>query len=605
MSRFPESLASGPPLVADGGMGALVASAVPGLRCPEEANLRAPESVLEVHLGYIRAGADLIETNSFGANRAKLGRQFLAEELEAINAAAVRIAREAREVAGRDVFIGGSIGPLGDVELRGHDPAELFAEQAEVLEGRGVDLFMVETFFDLDELETALAAVRSVSALPLVALLTFDADGETLAGVTAEDAAARLRTLGLAAFGANHGAGPAAALEALARMQAQEGDALAALPNVGLASMSGDRIVFPHATPGYFGEFAARARELGARVIGGCCGTTPAEIAAIRAAVDEERRPSGGSYLVHRRSEAIPVAAEAVETQLARMLRQGEFAVSVQVDPPLGANPEALIETARAVRDSGRAQFVDVNDNPRARARMSGIMASVAIERFTGVETIPHLTPRDMTIAGLESVLLGAHAEGVRNVLAVTGDPPEAGDYPGTHAVYDVDSVGLVELIAKLNAGEDWHGRAIDAPTSFFPGVAVNPTADDLGLEAERFHRKVAAGARYALTQILFDLETLEAFRERVGGWPVPVLLGVWPIRTTETLIRVHNEVPGIVVPEHVQERYRAAGPAAREVGLELGRELIAGARAVASGVYVVAPFRRPLDVVELLPEPS
>jgi methionine synthase I (cobalamin-dependent)/5,10-methylenetetrahydrofolate reductase len=603
MSRFLERLADEIPIVADGGMGALVASAVGGLRCPEEANLRAPESVLEVHLGYIRAGADLIETNTFGANRAKLGRRFLAEELETINAAAVRIAREAREVAGRDVFIAGSIGPLGDFELRSLDPAELFAEQARVLEGRGVDLFMVETFFDLDELETALAAVRSVSSLPLVALLTFDSEGVTLAGVTAEEAAARLKPLGLASFGANHGAGPAAALEALARMRG-DGAVLAALPNVGLASMSGQRIVFPHATPAYFGEFAAQARELGARIIGGCCGTTPAQIAAVRAAVDEERRPTG-SFLVREREQALPFAPAEGETQLERLLREGEFAVSVQVDPPLGANPEALIETARAVRDSGRAQFLDVNDNPRARARMSGIMASVAIERFTGVETIPHLTPRDTTITGLESLLLGAHAEGVRNILAVTGDPPEAGDYPGTHAVYDVDSVGLVELIAKLNAGEDWHGRAIDAPTSFFPGVAVNPTADDLELEAERFQRKITAGARFAMTQILFDLEPLEAFRQRIGGWPVPVLVGVWPIRTTETLIRVHNEVPGIVVPEHVQERYLAAGAAARDVGLELGRELIARARELASGVYVVAPFRRPLDVVELLPGPE
>ena len=603
MSRFLERLAEGPPIVADGGMGAVLASAVPGLRCPEEANLRAPESVLELHLGYIRAGADLIETNTFGANRGKLARHFLSDEVEAINAAAVRVAREAREVAGRDVFIAGSIGPLGDVELRGLDPAELVAEQATVLEGRGVDLFMVETFFDLEELETALAAVRSVSSLPVVALLTFDADGETLAGVTPEEAAARLRTHGLAAFGANHGAGPAAALTALARMHATGDDALAALPNVGLASMSGQRIVFPHATPAYFGEFAARARELGARVIGGCCGTTPAQIEAIRAAVDEERRPTG-SFLVRQRETATQPTPAEEETQLARVLREDEFAVSVQVDPPLGANPEALIETARAVRDSGRAQFLDVNDNPRARARMSGIMASVAIERFTGVETIPHLTPRDMTITGLESILLGAHAEGVRNILAVTGDPPEAGDYPGTGAVYDVDSVGLVELIARLNSGEDWHGRAIDAPTSFFPGIAVNPTADDLGLEAERFHRKVAAGARFAMTQILFDLEPLEAFRERLGGWPLPVLVGVWPIRTTETLIRVHNEVPGILVPEKVQERYEAAGADAREVGLELGRELIARARELANGVYVVAPFRQPLNVVELLPEP-
>ncbi len=601
MSRFLERLADGPPVVADGGMGALIASAVAGLRCPEEANLRAPESVLGVHLSYINAGAELIETNTFGANRGKLARHFLADETEAINAAAVRVAREAREVSGRDVFIAGSIGPLGDVELRGLESAELVAEQATVLEGRGVDLFMVETFFDLDELETALAAVRSVSSLPVVALLTFDADGETLAGVTPEEAAARLRPLGVAAFGANHGAGPAAALSALAHMQGG-GDVLAALPNVGLASMSGQRIVFPHATPAYFGEFAARARELGARVIGGCCGTTPSQIEAICAAIAEERRPTG-SFLVRQRETATQPAPSEEETQLARILREGEFAVSVQVDPPLGANPEALIATARAVRDSGRAQFLDVNDNPRARARMSGVMAAVAIERFTGVETIPHLTPRDMTIAGLESVLLGAHAEGVRNVLAVTGDPPEAGDYPGTGAVYDVDAIGLVELIARLNSGEDWHGRAIDAPTSFFPGVAVNPTADDLGLEAERFHKKVAAGARFAMTQILFDLESLEAFRERLGGWPIPVLVGVWPIRTTETLIRVHNEVPGIVVPESVQERYAAPGADAREVGRELGQELIAHAREFAQGVYVMAPFRQPLNVVELLPE--
>ncbi len=604
MSRFLERLASGTPLVGDGGMGAVLAAAVPRLRCPEEANLRAPESVVDVHLGYIRAGADVIETNSFGANRPKLRQQFLEDEFEAINAAAVRLAREAREVSGREVFIAGSIGPLGDAEPSGLEPAELFAEQAHLLEGRGADLFMVETFFDLDELETAIRAIRSVSGLPVVALMTFDGDGETLGGVSAERAAERLRSLDVAAIGANHGAGPTAALRALARM-GSDGLPLAALPNVGLASMQGQRVIFPHATPAYFGEFAAQARALGARLIGGCCGTTPAQIAAIRAAVDEERAPAG-SFLVREREQATPFEQTEEQTELARRLAAGEFAISVQVDPPLGANPQALIETARAVRDTGKAQFVDVNDNPRARARMSGIMASVAIERFTGVETIPHLTPRDTTITGLESLLLGAHAEGVRNILAVTGDPPEAGDYPGTHAVYEVDSIGLVELIGKLNRGEDWHGRAIDAPTTFFPGVAVNPTADDLGLEAERFHRKVAAGARFAMTQLLFDLEPLEAFRERVGGsWPIPILVGVWPIRTTETLIRVHNETPGVVVPEHVQRRYLDAGAGARDVGLALGRELIEASRELAQGVYVMAPFRQPLNVVELLPDPS
>ena len=252
------------------------------------------------------------------------------------------------------------------------------------------------------------------------------------------------------------------------------------------------------------------------------------------------------------------------------------------------------------MRDSGKAQFVDVNDNPRARARMSGIMASVAIERFTGVETIPHLTPRDMTLAGLESLLLGAHAEGVRNILSVTGDPPESGDYPGKHGVYEVDSIGLVELMARLNRGEDFHGRAIDAPTSFFPGVAVNPTADDLELEADRFQRKVAAGARFAMTQILFGLEPLEAFRNRIGGaWPIPVLVGVWPIRTYEPPVREHNETPG-----HRRPRARAGalpprgGERARG-RRELGHELTRGARALAHGVYVVAPFRAPMNVVD------
>ena len=564
----------------------------------------APESVVEVHLGYIRAGAELIETNSFGANRAKLEQHFLGGDLERINGAAVKLAREAREISGREVFVAGSIGPLGGVELRGHDAAALYAEQARILEGRGVDLFMVETFYDLDELALALAAVRGESALPLVALMTFDAEAQTLAGVSARAAAARLRELDVAAFGATHGAGPAAALGALAEMT-RAGRPLAALPNVGLASLSGRRLVFPHATPAYFAEFAAQARALGAGIIGGCCGTTPAQIAAIRAAVDEGAEPAA-PLRVRGRELTAPVVRAGEPTLLQRLLESGDFVVSVQLDPPLGANPDSLYATARAVRESGRARFVDVNDNPRARARMSGLMASVAIERTCGVETIPHLTPRDMTVNGLESLLLGAHAEGVRNVLAVTGDPPEAGDYPGTHAVYEVDSIGLVELVARLNRGEDFHGRAIDAPTSFYPGVAVNPTADDLALEAERFERKVAAGARFAMTQILFDLEPLQAFRERIGGsWPVPVLVGVWPIRTVELLVRVHNEVPGMLVPEHVQERYRRAGAGAREVGAELARELIAGAREVASGVYVVAPFRQPLAVVDLLPEPQ
>ena len=281
-------------------MGVLVSSAVPRLRCPEEANLRAPESVVTLHTSFIRAGADLIETNTFGANRRKLSQLYLEDEFERINSAGVKLAREAREVSGRDVFIAGSIGPLGDLAVPPAQRSELFAEQAALLDGRGVDLFMVETFYDLDELEAAIEAVRGVSSLPIVATLTFDEGAETLAGVTAADAAERLRPLGLAAIGANHGAGLHAALAALEAMGADGGPPLAALPNVGLASLSGGRVIYPHATPEYFAEFAAHARQLGARLIGGCCGTTPLEIAAIASAVEEEREPSAPLDVVER-----------------------------------------------------------------------------------------------------------------------------------------------------------------------------------------------------------------------------------------------------------------------------------------------------------------
>jgi methionine synthase / methylenetetrahydrofolate reductase(NADPH) len=598
-SRFEERLAHGPPIVGDGGMGALVSAAVPGLRCPEEANLRAPESVVSVHVAYIRAGADLIETNTFGANRPKLAAQFLEEDFERINSTAVRLAREAREVSGRDVFIGGSIGPLGEAALRKEARAERFAEQASILEGRGVDLFMIETFYDLDEIELAIDAVRGVSTLPIVALMTFDEDGETLAGVTAAEAGERLRPLGLAAIGANHGAGPAAALQALTQMRS-DGTVLAALPNVGLASLAGSRVVYPHATPEYFGEFAAQARALGAGLIGGCCGTTPMQVEAIAAAIHEQRRPAGALF-VDERALPLPGEGEQSETQLARMLREGEFVISIQLDPPLGGSNHGLLEAARELKASGIGH-VDVNDNPRARARMSGIMASVAIERFAGIETIPHLTPRDSTVVGLESLLLGAHAEGVRNVLCVTGDPPERGDYPSASGgVYQVDGIGLTEIVSRLNQGEDWDGRDIDAPTTFFPGVAVNPTADDLDEELRRFERKVEAGARFAMTQILFDLSFLDSFVERLGGeWPIPALVGIWPLTSHQLAVRIHNEVPGIVVPEHVQRRLLDAGAAAPEVGLELARELLAASREQAAGVYVVAPFRRPLGVLDL-----
>src|SRR5918912_1049247 len=517
-SRFEERLERGPVIVADGGMGALVSSAVPRLRCPEEANLRAPDAVVSLHVGFINAGAELIETNSFGANRRKLAHHFLDDELERINSESVKLARRAREIAGRDVFIAGSVGPLGEA-ASSRVRRELYAEQATVLEGRGADLFMVETFDDLEELVDAVEGVRSASSLPVVALLSFDEGAETAAGVTAREAAERLAAAEVAAVGANHGAGLLTALAALEQMG--NGLPLAALPNIGLASMAGTRVIYPHATPEYFAEFAAHARDLGARVIGGCCGTTPAEIAAIRAAVEEERKPRAPLQF-DERELVVSLGEEQRETGLSRALQEQEWVVSVQLDPPLGGSSAGLVEVARVLQESGNVGWVDINDNATARAGMSSLMISAAIERQAGIETIPHLTTRDWSVMGLESMLLGAHAEGVRNILAITGDPPEVGDYPGARGVYEIDAIGLTQLITNLNRGEDFNGRPIDAPTSFFHSVAVNPTPDDLDVELERFQRKVEAGARFAMTQIVFDMECLDRFAERLcGDWPI------------------------------------------------------------------------------------
>ena len=586
-------------------MGALLSARVPRLRAPEEANLKAPEAVIQTHQSFIRAGAELIEANTFGANRRKLSALLLDDHLAEIVELGVKRAREAREVSGAQVFVAGSIGPLGDLEgTHSADGAyDLFLEQARLLEGRGVDLFMVETFFDLEELEAAVAAVKDVSSLPIVAQLTFDEDAETLAGVAARDALARLRAAGVAAVGANCGLGPQAALAALHEMSADaDGIPLTAQPNVGLPSRSGGRLIYPNATPDYFAEFAAQARNLGARIIGGCCGTTPAQIAAIRAALEEEREPRVPLVAIERELAARLAPHAPGQTLLRRMLEAREWVVSVELDPPKGTNMENMLRVAATLKDSGAVHEVDINDNPMARARLSALMAAVAIERTVGIETIPHVTPRDSSIMGLQSQLLGAHAEGVRNVLAVTGDPPHVGDYPGSSGVYDIDAIGLTALLSHLNEGEDYSGKAIDAPTSFYVGVAVNPSADDLAIEIERFRHKIDAGARFAMTQALFDIDYLDRFLDAIGGEsPIPLLVGIWPVRSFQLAFRLHNEVPGITIPEPVQKRLADAGPDAARVGLELARELTEAARARAAGIYVIPPFKEPEAALDLL----
>ena len=601
VSRFLDRLRAGPPLVADGGMGALVSGAVHGLRCPEEANLRAPESVVAVHAGFIAAGAELIETNTFGANRRKLARVMLEDAFEELNSAGVRLAREAREVSGRDVFVAGSIGPLGELEV--FEPAEhgpLYAEQARVLEGRGVDLFMVETFFDLDELVVAVDAVRSVSSLPIVALLTFDDEAEVTGGVGASAAAARLAALDVAAIGTNHGAGPTRRAPCAAG-DGRRGAAARGAPE--------RRAREPHGAADRLSALDARLLRRVRRA-----GRRPRR-ADRRRLLRHHSRPDRGDPRglrrgAHPRRDARwstsrccpspPPPTRRRRGSRARCARASGSSASSstrrRAAPCTGSSRRRASSTRRA-----RVGFVDVNDNPMARARMNALMTSATLQREVGIETIPHVTPRDTTVMGLEGMLLGAHAEGVRNVLAVTGDPPHVGDYPGARGVYEVDAIGLVQLVSSLNRGEDYVGKGLDAPTSFFVGVAVNPSADELELELERFRLKVEAGAHFAMTQAIFDIALLDRFAERLGGWPVPLLVGIWPLRSHAMALRLHNEVPGISVPPTVLDALEAAGADAPSVGLDLARELVAGSRTRASGIYVIPPFKQPLGALDLL----
>ena len=430
--------------------------------------------------------------------------------------------------------------------------------------------------------------------------LTFEREGhETLTStLTAAPGARRFRPLELAAIGQ---APQRAGLHAAAGSPGGDGwrarltgwpcwgsSASASLRAERVSSTSTPR---PTASP----SSAAHARALGARLIGRRhsipAGNTPRP--------REEREPSAPLDVVEC-GLVQPRLDRAYETELARKLREGEWVNCVELDPPKGGTYDAMLAVARQLRLSGKVDFVDINDNPAARARANALMASVAIERECGIETIPHLTPRDTSIMGLEAVLLGSHAEGVRNVLAVTGDPPEIGDYPGSRGVYEVDSIGLSRIVSQLNRGEDYNGKSIDAPTSFFLGVAVNPSADDLELEVDRFRQKIEAGASFAMTQALFDLSYLDRFEELIGGWPVPVLLGIFYVRSYQLAVRLHNELPGVVVPEPIQRRLEKAGPNAGAEGLALARELYAEAREKVSGVYVIPPFKQPEAALEL-----
>ena len=600
-------------VVGDGAMGSELLARVPAIGALELAPLEHPREVLAVHLDYLAAGSEVIQTATFTASRPRLERLRAAGHTEAVNATAVRLAREAREVAGVDALVAGSIGPLAGV-LDPDDPedraaiAAAHAEQAAVLAGRGADLLVLESFFRLDELELAVEAVRGATALPLVALLSFPADREPHDWQRCAAQVAELAELPIAAVGINCSPGPMGILEVLERLPALPRP-LAVQPNAGVVvGRHGRRLPTP-ATPQYLASFAARAVELGAAWVGGCCGTGPEHLRAMAAAVRGLRPRHRGSgtpaVTVAGRPRPQPPPSRP-RSPFADKLARGRFVHVVQVDPPKGTNLNALLDAVRAMTAHGRVDAVDINSNPLGRLRMDALWVAAEIQHRTGLETIPHVTPRDASLMGLEAQLLGAWRWGIRNLLAITGDPSQVGEYAGQHDVYDVDIFDLVRAITRMAAGEDWAGNPIGAPPAFTVGVAVDPTAPDPLREADRLRRKVSAGAAFAMSQVFFEWEPWERFLDLFGGsLPVPALVGVWPLTSYKLALRLHHEVPGISVPRELLDALQRAGPAAEEVGRERAAQLLAEAPGRAQGVYLIAPFRRPERVLELLGPPA
>ena len=595
-------------LVADGAMGSMLYEAVGPQRCFDELNVAHPEAVFRIHQAYIEAGASIIETNTFGANRPKLTPLGMGDQVAQFNHRGVKIAREAREAASREVLIAGSIGPLGILRQIRALPVEeirlVFREQALALEERGVDLFILETFSDLEELLAAIDAIRSFSSLPIVAELTFSEEGTTFGGTRPRDAAARLKEKNVQAVGANCTLGPQLLLPILQEFASVEGLPLTAMPNAGFPKRVGDRVVYPRSSPDYFALFAREAADLGVRLIGGCCGTTPEHIRALAVAVQLRRpTPSPVSRAV---TEVAPEPRRPVarqpESALWKKIQSGQFVVSVEIDPPKGVSLERIFEQVDKLMAGGRVDAIDINSGTLARVGMDAIMLAGALEA-RGVQTIPHLTTRDLNIIGLQAVLLGAWAvSGVRNILAITGDPPSLGDHPETSGVYEIDSIGLVRVLARLNQGSDWAGKTLGGATNFTIGVALNPVADDLDTEIERFLAKVEAGAHFAMTQPLFDPDHWHSFLRRIGGkTPVPVLAGVWPLTSYKQALRLNHEVPGILVPDSVLKELEAAGNSARDAGFSLARRMLQWARSELAGAYLIPPFKRYEEVMELL----
>ena len=597
-------------VVADGAMGSELLVRLPRGCRMDLAPLEHPEQVLEVHLAYLEAGAEILETATFGASRPRLERIGAGSEVVALNEAAVKLARQARDVSGADCLVAGAVAPLGGLMALG-DPlqrgqmAAAFREQAEALAGRGADLLVLESFTRPDELELALDAVRTAVSLPVVAMMSFTGGGSAAELAQRAETVARLAGLDVAAAGVNCSPGPWGTLEILDRLPAARPGRLVAMPSAGVLGRRNGRLLAPPATPSYLADFARRAAAAGAGMVGGCCGLGPDHIramaAAVRGARPVERRGTVVAVPRHEEPDPRPPASG-----LAATLASGRFARVVQLDPPRGSNADRLVAAARGLAATGGVDAFDVNANPLARLRMDSLWLAAEIQRETGVEAIPHVTPRDGSLMGIQAQLLGGWRAGLRNLLAVTGDPSQTGDYPGARDVYHVDVVELVRSVDRMAAGVDCAGNRIGQPPAYLVGVAVDPGAENLDREIERLRRKAQAGAGFAMSQVFFSWEPWLRLLDRCGGsLPLPALVGIWPLSSLNLALRLHHEVPGITVPEDLLTALEAAGPEAARVGFERATQLLAEAPELAAGAYLIAPFRNPEEIAALLPRCS
>jgi len=598
-------------LVMDGAMGSMLYQRGIFVNvCYDELNLNRPELVRGVHEAYIRAGAEVLETNTFGSNPVKLSSHGLDERTEEINRVAAGLARQA---AGDQAFVVGAIGPLGTrIEPWGptsrEEAAAFFSRQAVGLLEGGVDGFILETFADLDELEAAIQAVHGLADLPVFAQMSFGSDGTTAYGTAVEAFAERMELGRVDVAGLNCAVGPAAMLETIERLVAATDLPISALPNAGLPRSIGGRIMYL-SSPEYMGRYARRMIETGVQVIGGCCGTTPAHIRELRSQVVSIAPGRPGTERDHAevsRVEAQEPVPLVERSGLGAKLGRSEFVIATEILPPRGWKPDEMLAQCRELKDSG-VDVIHVLDTPRAKSRMGAIPAALLIEREVEIEAVFHYTCRDRNMLGMQADLLGGAAAGLRNILAVTGDPPASGAYPDSTAVFDIDSIGLINLLNQLNRGLDPGGSSIGDPTRFVSGVALAQSAGDLDSELKRFYWKVSAGADFAVTQPVFDPVAFLLVLDRLEseGLGIPVIAALWPVISLRSAEYLANELPGVVIPEPILDRMqiaeRQSAEAARKEGLAIALEIFEQIRGAVDGVQVATPTGGRESTLELL----